>query len=267
MGDKGEKHMAFLEHLEELRWTLVWIAVATALGTGVAWYFSSDMLSFLSTDLNKILETTLGTGQNFDLHVFEVAEAFTTRLKVALLMGFLLALPFNMFKVWQFVSPGLFKREKRMAAPLVLLSIVLFYSGVLFAYLIMVKLTVAFLFRLKPTEVVATIRIGSYVSFVTKFCVTFGLVFQLPLVQAVLSWMGLVSTDTLRRGWRFALVGVLIISALLTPPDIISQVLLTVPVIGLYWVGILLAKAFERRPAREDKDLPAAGEKTAKPVD
>ena len=257
--------MAFLEHLEELRWTLVWIAVATALGTGVAWYFSSDLLAFLSTDLNKILETALGAGQSFDLHVFEVAEAFTTRLKVALLTGFLIALPFNIFKVWQFVSPGLFKREKRMAGPLVLLSIVLFYCGVLFAYLIMVKLTVAFLFRLKPPEVVATIRIGSYVSFVTKFCITFGLVFQLPLVQAVLSWMGLVSTKTLMHAWRFALVGVLVISALLTPPDIISQVLLTVPVLGLYWVGILLAKVFERKRQQEAADSPAAGTGAAKP--
>ncbi len=248
MGDTGEKHMAFLEHLEELRWTLVWILVATAAGTGVAWYFSSDVLGFLSSDLNSILKTILGEGQTFDLHVFEVAEAFTTRLKVSILLGFLLALPFNIFKVWQFVSPGLFRREKRMAAPLVLLSIALFYCGVAFAYLIMVKLTVAFLFRLKPPEVIATIRMGSYVSFVTKFCLTFGLVFQLPLVQAVLSWMGLVSTDTLKRGWRFALVGVLVISALLTPPDVISQVLLTVPVIALYWVGILLARAFERKP-------------------
>jgi len=267
MADKVEKHMAFLEHLEELRWTLVWIAVATALGTGVAWFFSSDMLAFLSTDLNKILETALGVGQTFDLHVFEVGEAFTTRLKVALLMGLLIALPFNIFKVWQFVSPGLFKREKRMAGPLVLLSIVLFYCGVLFAYLIMVKLTVAFLFRLKPPEVVATIRIGSYVSFVTKFCVTFGLVFQLPLVQAVLSWTGLVSTETLRRGWRFALVGVLVLSALLTPPDIISQVLLTVPVLGLYWVGILLAKAFERRRQPEDESPTAKEEITSEPDD
>ena len=90
MVNRGEKHIAFLEHLEELRWTLVWIAVATALGTGVAWYFSSDMLAFLSTDLNKIAETALGAGQAFDLHVFEVGEAFTTRLKVALLMGFLI---------------------------------------------------------------------------------------------------------------------------------------------------------------------------------
>jgi len=267
MADTGEKHMAFLEHLEELRWTLVWIVVATAAGTGIAWYFSSDMLAFLSSDLNAILDTALGAGQTFDLHVFEIAEAFTTRLKVSLLLGFLLALPINIFKVWQFVSPGLFRREKRMAAPLVLLSIALFYCGVLFAYLIMVKLTVAFLFRLKPTEVVATIRMGSYISFVTKFCVTFGLVFQLPLVLAVLSWMGLVSTETLKKGWRFALVGVLVISALLTPPDIISQVLLTVPVICLYWVGILLAKAFERKRPSEGEESPANVDQAAEATD
>jgi len=267
MGETGEKNMAFLDHLEELRWTLVWIAVATAVGAGVAWYFSSDMLAFLSGDLNSIMGRALGTGQTFDLHVFEVAEAFTTRLKIALLLGFLLALPISVYKVWQFVSPGLFRREKRVAAPLVLLSILLFYCGVLFAYLIMVKLTVVFLFRLKPAEVVATIRMGSYISFVTKFCLTFGLVFQLPLVLAVLSRMGLVSTETLKKGWRFALVGVLVIAALLTPPDVISQVLLTVPVLGLYWVGILLAKAFERKRPQEDPELTVAGEETAQPGD
>jgi sec-independent protein translocase protein TatC len=247
MEETSEKHMGFLEHLEELRWTLIWMLVATAAGTGVAWYFSSDVLSLLSSNLDSVLKSVLGQNQTFELHVFEVAEAFTTRLKVSILVGFLLALPFNMFKVWQFVSPGLFKREKRMAGPLVLLSIALFYCGVAFAYFVMIKLTVAFLFRLKPPEVIATIRMGSYVAFVTKFCLTFGLVFQLPLVQALLSWMGLVSTDTLKRGWRFALVAVLVISAMLTPPDVISQVLLAVPVICLYWLGVLLAGAFERR--------------------
>ena len=262
MGESNEKHMAFLDHLEELRWALIWIVIATAVGTGVAWFLSGDVLAFLSRDLNALLGTAIGTEQAFDLHVFEVAEAFTTRLKVSLLIGFLIALPLNIFKAWQFVSPGLFAREKRMASPLALLSIVLFYCGVLFAYLIMVKLTVAFLFRLKPPEVVATIRMGTYVSFVTKFCITFGLVFQLPLVLAILSRVGLVSTETLKRGWRFALVGVLVISALLTPPDIISQILLTVPVLGLYWVGYLLAKAFERGRPKEEAETPVPTEPT-----
>ena len=247
MSKGDEKQMTFLEHLEELRWTIVWIIIATAAGTGVAWCFSNDVLELVSRDLSGILEAVLGQGQSYDLHVFEVAEAFTTKLKISLLIGFLIVLPFNIYKVWQFVSPGLFTREKRTAGPLVFLSIILFYCGVLFAYLIMVKLTVAFLFRLKPPEVTATLRMGSYISFITRFCITFGLVFQLPLVLAVLSWMGLVTTSTLKKGWRYAVVGVLIVSAVLTPPDIISQVLLTLPVLGLYWVGYFLAKAFEKR--------------------
>jgi sec-independent protein translocase protein TatC len=111
----------------------------------------------------------------------------------------------------------------------------------------MVKLSVAFLFKLKPPSVVATVRMGSYVSFVAKFCITFGLVFQLPLVLAVISWMGLVSAETLKRGWRYAIVIVLGAAAVLTPPDIVSQVLMTAPVLALYWVGYFLARAFERR--------------------
>ena len=195
----------------------------------------------------------LGEGEGYDLHMFEVAEAFTTKLKIALLLGFLVALPLNVFKVWQFVSPGLFRRERRTAGPLVAMSIALFYCGAAFAYLIMVKLSVAFLFRLKPASVIATVRMGSYISFVTKFVITFGLVFQLPLVLAVLSWMGVLPSRVLKKGWRYAVVIVLVMAAVLTPPDIISQILMTVPVIGLYWIGYLLARAFERRRGADDE--------------
>ena len=251
MSEREDRHMTFLEHLEELRWTVVWVAVATLAGTGVAWYFSEGLLELLGRDLARILERILGPG-DYGLHVFEVAEAFTTRLKISLLAGFLLALPVNIFKVWQFVSPGLFRREKRLVGPLVLLSIVLFYCGVAFAYMVMVKLSVAFLFRLKPPSVTATVRMGSYISFVAKFCITFGLVFQVPLVLALLSWLGIVSSKVLKHGWRYALVAVLVLAAVLTPPDVISQLLMTVPVLVLYWLGYLLARVFERRRCQGD---------------
>jgi sec-independent protein translocase protein TatC len=246
MEDDTGKQMSFLGHLEELRWTVVWIVAATLVGTVIAWYFSEDVLELLSRDLSSVLTRVLGEGESYDLHMFEVAEAFTTKLKIALLLGFLVALPLNVFKVWQFVSPGLFRRERRIAAPLVAMSIALFYCGAAFAYLVMVKLSVAFLFRLKPASVIATVRMGSYVSFVTKFVITFGLVFQLPLVLAVLSWMGVLPSSTLKQGWRYAIVIVLVMAAVLTPPDIISQLLMAVPVIALYWIGYLLARAFER---------------------
>lgn len=251
MQRETDSQMSFLEHLEELRWTVVWVVAATLVGTAVAWYFSEDVLELLSRDLADVLTRVLGEGENYDLHMFEVAEAFTTKLKIALLLGFLLALPLNVYKVWQFISPGLFGRERKAAAPLVAMSIALFYCGAAFAYLVMVKLSVAFLFRLKPASVVATVRMGSYVSFVTKFVITFGLVFQLPLVLAVLSWMGVVPSRTLKKGWRYAIVIVLVMAAVLTPPDVISQLLMTVPVIGLYWIGYLLARAFERNRRRD----------------
>ncbi|MFZ1947391.1 MAG: twin-arginine translocase subunit TatC, partial [bacterium] len=154
------------------------------------------------------------------------------------------------YKVWQFVSPGLFAKEKRIVGPLVALSVALFYAGVAFAYLVMVRLTVAFLFKLKPPSVVPTVRLGSYVSFVTKFCVSFGLVFQVPLVMALLAWLGIVPSSAMKQWWRYSVVGILIIAAVLTPPDVVSQTLMAVPMLFLYWMGYLLARALEGRSRR-----------------
>jgi len=245
MSHADKDSMSFLEHLEELRWTIIWILVAVAIGSGLVWYFSDSFLEFFGKDLVSILERTLGPG-NYDLHVFEVAEAFTTRLKVSLLLGLLVTLPFTIYKVWSFVWPGLLSEERRTLTPLVVLSTLLFYCGVAFAYFVMVKLTVAFLFRLKPPSVVATVRLGSYIAFVSKFCLTFGLVFQVPLVMAFLSKAGLVSLSTLRKGWRHAVVGILVMAAVLTPPDVISQLLMAGPMIALYWLGYGLAAVFKK---------------------
>jgi sec-independent protein translocase protein TatC len=250
MAGDEEKRMTFLEHLEDLRWTVVWIIAATVAASVAAWYFTDGIIGFLSGDLARILARVLGPGTSCDLHVFEVSEAFTTRLKVALLVGFLAALPLCTYKVWQFVSPGLFRRERRAAGPLVLLSIVLFYTGVAFAYLVMVRITVAFLFKMKPADVVATVRLGSYISFVAKFCLTFGLVFQMPLVMAVLAWLGVLPSRVVKAGWRYAVVGILVVAAVLTPPDVVSQTMMAAPMLVLYWLGYLLARAFERRAAR-----------------
>lgn len=250
MADSSEKQMSFLGHLEELRWTVVWIIGATVAVAAAAWFVCDDIIAFLSNDLAAILARVYGERGDFNLHVFEVSEAFTTKFKIALLVGFLGALPFSVYKVWRFVSPGLFTRERRAVGPLILLSISLFYAGVAFAYFVMVKLTVAFLFKMKPPSVVATVRLGSYISFVTKFCVTFGLVFQMPLVLALLAWLGILPADALKRTWRYAIVGILIVAAVLTPPDVVSQTLMAVPMLLLYWIGYLLARIFEKRGAR-----------------
>jgi len=246
--------MSFLEHLEELRWAIVWMVVATVAASTLGWYFADRIVVFLGDDLAEILTRVYGARGDYNLHVFEVSEAFTTKFKVALLIGLLIALPFNVYKVWRFVSPGLFSREKRAMGPLIALSIFLFYAGVAFAYFVMVKLTVAFLFKMKPPSVVATVRLGSYISFVTKFCLTFGLVFQIPLVLALLARLGVVRAEAIRRSWRYAVVGILIAAAVLTPPDVVSQTLMAVPMLLLYWLGYALARALERKA--EDRVSP-----------
>jgi sec-independent protein translocase protein TatC len=245
MARDREKQMSFLEHLEELRWTVIWIIVATVAASAAGWYFADRLIVLLSNDLAAIISRIYGPSAVFNLHVFEVSEAFVVKFKVALLVGLLAALPFSIYKVWQFVSPGLFTKEKRIVGPLVALSVALFYAGVAFAYLVMVRLTVAFLFKMKPPSVVPTVRLGSYVSFVTKFCLAFGLVFQLPLVMALLAWLGIVPSSSIKHWWRYSVVGILIIAALLTPPDVVSQTLMAVPMLLLYWVGYLLARALE----------------------
>ncbi len=247
MSHDDKNSMSFLEHLEELRWTIIWMLAAIAIGAVAAWYFSDDVLELISRDLMRILERAIGPGV-YNLHVFEVAEAFTTRLKLSLLLGFLVTLPISIYKVWQFVSPGLFARERRVASNLVALSTVLFYCGVIFAYFVMIKLAVAFLFRMKPPSVVATVRLGSYVSFIIRFCITFGLVFQAPLVMAFVSKAGLVSAKTLKQVWRYSVVGILVLAAILTPPDVVSQLLMAGPMLALYWIGYFLAKGFEKKP-------------------
>ncbi len=237
--------MGFLQHLEELRWTIIWILVATTTGALIVWYFSDDVVVLLADDLMRILKRTLGPG-NYDLHVFEVAEAFTTRIKLSLLLGLLVTLPVSIYKIWQFVSPGLFVEERRMVGPLIALSTILFYCGIIFAYFVVVKLTVTFLFRLKPPSIVTTVRLGSYVSFISRFCLTFGLVFQVPLVMAFLSKAGIVSVRSLKQAWRYVIAGFFILAAILTPPDVISQLMMAGPMLALYWLGYVLAKIFEK---------------------
>lgn len=249
MGADKEKHMSFLEHLEELRWTVIWVVIATVAGMAVVWHFSDHVINLLSTDLEEVVRAAIGEGGNYKLHVFEVSEAFMTKIKISLLLGFLLALPFNVFKIWQFLSPGLLKGERKLLSPLIVLSTALFYAGVAFAYLVMVKLSVAFLFKLKPATVDTTVRMGSYVTFVNKFCLTFGLVFQVPLVLALLSLLGVVTPEQIRSTWRYAIVIIVITSAFLTPPDIVSQIIMAVPVLFLYWLGYFLALLFRRRRA------------------
>lgn len=256
----GRTSTTFLEHLAELRRTVIWIVITVSAGGIVVWYFSDGIIEYLARDLDSMV-STVSQDQALRLHIFDVSEALTTRIKISILGGFLLTLPLTLYKVWQFISPGLFAHERNIARAMIILSVLLFYGGVAFAYLIMVRWTVVFLLKFKPLHVIATIRLNAYASFVIKFCLTFGVVFQEPLVVALIAWLGLIKSSTLRSIWTYVTVGILMLAAIITPPDMISQILVALPMIGLYWFGYILAVLAESK-RKEPRSLDTSLSKT-----
>jgi sec-independent protein translocase protein TatC len=235
-GEKdGTKALPFLEHLEELRRVLIFCIAAVVLAAIAAWFVSDEAIG--------ILASSVGERLNFA----GVTEAFYTRIKISVVLGFLASLPVVLYRVWKFVAPGLFRRERVVVLPLVLISSVLFYLGVAFSYFVVVPTATRFLLAFGADVLEPVIMIGDYFGFVSRFCIVFGAVFQLPLVISALSFTGLVSSSMLLRKWRYALVGVLIFAAILTPPDIASQLMMAGPLVALYFFSVWLASIIERR--------------------
>ena len=243
MSENGEnfKEMGFLDHLVELRSAIIWILAAWLGSSIVLWFFSGHLLDFL-----------LSTIPVESLYFNAPIEAFMVRLKLSFITGALLAFPFALFRIWAFISPGLFKREKRFVIPMIVPSAVLFYSGALFAYWVMIPIVLGFLLRFGTEMLEPLISVTKYFEFVARMCFAFGIVFQLPLVIIFLTWIGVVSPRTLLRQWRWAIVIIFITGAVLTPPDPASQLLMAIPLVFLFLGSVLLSLIFEkRRKARE----------------
>ncbi len=242
------KAQPFLEHLEELRRVLIFCIASVVAGAIVAWFFSDDAI--------RILAASVGERLNFA----GVTEAFYTRLKISVVLGFLVSLPVILFRIWKFVAPGLFRTEKVVILPLVLCSSILFFLGVGFAYLVVVPTATKFLLGFGAGVLEPVIMIGDYFGFVSRFCIVFGVVFQLPLVVSVLSYTGLVSSRTLLTKWRYALVTVFVFAAVLTPPDIASQLMMAGPLVVLYFLSVWIASFVEKKKGESVALDPQDGE-------
>ena len=230
--------MPFLRHLEELRRTLFRMIIVTVVGAAGAWFVAEPILDLLVTpDLGAV-------------HYFGPTEGFLIRIKVALVTGLLVAVPFLLTQIWSFVAPGLFQHEKRAVLPVLIGSTALFYFGVAFAYAGVVPKTVQFLMSFSGDRLVPMINVTQYFVFVAKFCLAFGIVFQLPLVIVMLAALGLVSPQQLWRTWRYGVLLIFVFAAWLTPPDPASQILLAGPVVVLYVGSIGLAFLLGRRRKR-----------------
>jgi sec-independent protein translocase protein TatC len=235
-GDAAEREMSFFEHLEELRAVLLHSVLATGVGAVAGWLLAPVVLEDV---VRRTVKQAI---------VLSPLEAFNERFKLAIVLGLMLALPIVLWRLWSFVVPGLFRRERRLVAPMVAGSLVLFLAGAAAAYFYVVPLVVDVLRQFMTPSVRAEIRLGALLGFVYNLALACGLVCQLPLVTMTLTAIGLVRPGTLLRQWRYAIVGAFVLTALITPGDVVTaQLVMGVPMTLLYFLSVGLSWLVARR--------------------
>jgi sec-independent protein translocase protein TatC len=236
--------MPLTAHLAELRSRLIWCMLALAAGFIVCYGLSDKIVAALQSPV-----VLLGQPLQVPLQIIAPAEAFVTYIKVGLIAGLFLVLPFILYQLWKFVAPGLLEHEKKYTVPFLVSSAVLFYGGGALFYLVLPAI-LHFLLSFAQGDIKAQLSVGYYVTFCVRLMIAFGLVFQLPMVMVFLTQLGLVSSRLLVKNCRHAVVLMFIVAAVLTPTtDPVSLLALVLPMLLLYGLSILAAKGVERRQA------------------
>ena len=242
--------MPLLEHLRELRTRLVVCLVATAVGIALCFNFTDHIWNFLVAPMNQALESS-GRGH---MVIIEPLEGFLTYLKVALVAGIGLASPVISYQVWRFVAPALYPKEKRLVVPLMIASTGLFMLGAAFCYAVIFQFAFPFFIEVTAVDVEANLSIAAYLGLATRLLVAFGVCFQLPVVVFFLARIGLIDAKDMIAFFRYGVVAIFVIAALLTPPDVLSQLLMAAPMLVLYVVGIGVAWLFSTKEREEEAE-------------
>lgn len=251
--------MPLIEHLSELRKKILTSLSFVLIIFILTFNFSEEIIGVLTFPLKSDIKFSLHNpyisfvlkSNPPPLVFFAVAEAFWIHLKVSFVAAFIFSLPVIFHQVWSFISPGLLAHEKKYVLPFVLFSTVLFLAGALFCFFIVLPFAISFLLGYKTSIFTAMLSIEKYVDFCLKFILSFGAIFELPVVIIFLTRLGIVTPDMLARSRKYAVLFSFIISAALTPtPDAFNQTLMAVPIIILYEIGILLSRIMFRRANR-----------------
>ena len=227
---------SFISHLFELRDRLIRSLLAIGIVFVCLFPWAKELYALLAQPL---LATLPAGGQ---MIATDIVGVFLVPMKVALMVAFLIALPYVLYQVWAFVAPGLYAHEKRLALPLVAASVVLFFIGMAFAYFLVFPTVFGFMSRIAPEGVAWMTDIEKYLSFVMSTFIAFGVTFEVPVIVVVLVRMGIVELATLREWRPYVIVGAFVVGAIFTPPDVISQLMLAIPLCLLYELGMLIAR-------------------------
>ena len=250
------KEQPFVSHLMELRDRLLRSVVVIAVVFLVLFPFANDIYTLVADPLMAHLP------EGTSMIATEVASPFLTPFKLSLVAAIFLSMPFILYQLWAFIAPGLYQHEKRMAIPLVASSTVLFYVGMVFAYYVVFPLVFAFLTGTAPEGVTVATDISRYLDFVLTLFFAFGIAFEMPIATIILVWMGITTPESLSQKRPYIIVGVFCVGMFLTPPDVISQTLLALPMWILFELGLFFSKAFVKRREAADTGAvaTAAGE-------
>lgn len=261
MDDK--KNMSFLDHLEELRWRLVRSAIAIVIFAVGIWIFMEWILDnlflsmrFTSFPTFKLMCNTFGVCPDsivIDMQSTGVTSQFSYAIMMSIMGGIVLAFPFIFYQLWSFVKPGLKQNEKGVAKGIVFYVSILFFMGILFGYFVVAPLCIQFFGNFQiSTAIKNDFTIDSYMGTVLSTVFYTGLLFLLPVVTYIFTKLGVITPEFLKKYRKHAIVGVLILSALITPPDLISQVIVGVPIVILYEIGVLISKRVVRKQKKAE---------------
>lgn len=240
----SEELQGFLSHLIELRTRLIRALLSVFVVFLALAHWARDIYSLLAAPMLAAMP------HGGHMIATDVAGAFLVPMKVTLMVAFLIALPYVLYQIWAFVAPGLYKHEKRLAAPLIASSVALFALGMAFAYFIVFPTVFGFINRFAPEGVAVMTDIDKYLTFVLTSFLAFGVTFEAPVIVVALVASGVVSVAKLRDIRPYMIVGAFVIGAIFTPPDVVSQFMLAVPLWLLYEIGIMVAAAVVRRKDR-----------------
>lgn len=255
-----EEKSPFTEHLSELRDRLIRSAIAISVGFCIAYFFKEKLFEILTAPLVK----AIGDDKNTQMIFTGLPEAFFTYMKIAFLAGIAASTPVLFYEFWMFVSPGLYRNEKKYLFPIVLLTFIFFIIGSSFAYFIVFPYGFQFFLGFSTESIHAMLSMKEYLSFASKMLLAFGFIFELPLVLTFMARMGLVTVPFLQKNRKYAILIFFIVAAILTPPDVVSQILMAIPLIILYEISIIGARIFAKKPDSDTDKESASKEEPGK---
>lgn len=243
--DAGEQSL--LKHLIELRTRLLHAVLCLLLVAAALLPFSEQLYTMIATPMIERLPV------GSQMIATEVASPFLVPFKLTIMLALFISMPYVLYQAWAFIAPGLYRHEQQLAMPLLVASVVLFYAGAVFAYFAVLPLLFNFFIGIAPTGVAVMTDIGRYLDFVIKLFFAFGLAFEIPVITLVLIGAGITSVEALRKKRPYVIIGAFAVGALLTPPDLVSQTLLAIPVWLLFEAGLFLARFLPSRQTEESE--------------